>query len=147
MVEFRTIPFESWHMKLIKPGIHYNHANIDPETRAKIYRQIEGITVLIEDEICAILGVAQLWPGVGEITMIPSDLFYKHLKSSVKFCRQILIICADTFKLHRVQATALASAPKHCRFLECLGLQFEGHLRQYGPNGEDFMMYSYVRAV
>lgn len=144
MAEITTIPFESWHIKLIKEGVHYDKPSLDPETRARIYRQIEGVTVLLDGEICAIMGIAPLWPGVGEITMIPSNLFYKNLRQSVKLCRNLLSIAADTFNLHRIQATTLASAPKHGRFLEVMGMQFEGHLRAYGPKGEDFLMYAYI---
>ncbi|HWT40383.1 MAG TPA: hypothetical protein VN081_03915 [Dongiaceae bacterium] len=144
MAEFTTTPFEPWHLKLIKEGVHYARPDLDPETRAKIYRQIEGVTVLLDGEICAILGVVVLWPGVGEVTMIPTNLYYRNLKTCVKFTRQLISVAMETYGLHRLQATCLASHPKHARFLEFLGLQYEGKLHGYGPKGEDFMMYATV---
>lgn len=145
MAEVTLVRFQPWHRKLIKAGQYYDQPNLDPETRAYIYRQVEGTTLLIDGEIAAILGVCPLWPGVAEVTMIPSDLFYKHLKTCVKYTRKLIAIAAETFNLHRIQGTCLASNPKHARFLQVCGLQYEGNLRGYGPAGEDFLMYAYVR--
>lgn len=145
MPEITTTAFKPWHVKLIKTGEHYGSVHMNPEMRAYLHRQVEGITLLIDGEIAAILGVVPLWPGVGEVTMIPSSVFYQNLKTCVKFTRNTIALAAETFNMHRIQATTLTSNPKHGRFMEAMGFTHEGRLRGYGPNGEDFEMYSYTR--
>lgn len=140
-----TVPFQSWHLKLFKEGQFYDKAKLDPESRAALYRNINGVTVLIDGEIAAIMGVAPLWPGVGEVTMVPSDLFYKHIKACVKLLRNCLPIALQAYDLHRIQGTTLESCPKHGRFLAFLGFELEGTLKGYGTQGENYLMYSYVK--
>jgi hypothetical protein len=142
------VPFKPWHLKLFKPGKLYDRPNLDPETIAYIYRKVEGLTILLDGEIAAIIGVLLLHNGVGEITMIPSDTFYKYRKTCLRLCKEFVDLTAETFHLHRLQATALVTMPHHGRFLEKIGLVRETNdtgLRGYGPNGEDMHMYAYVR--
>lgn len=146
MPEITTTPFKSWHMKMFKAGEQYQASHLDPNIRSMLYRNIEGVTILIDGEIAAIMGVALLWPGVGEVTMIPSELFYKHIRSCVKLTRELIALAADTYRLHRIQGTTLESCPKHGRFLAFLGFQHEGTMHGYGTNGENYLMYAYVRA-
>jgi len=146
MAEISTIPFKSWHLKLFKHGEHYQTSSLDPDTRSHLYRHVNGATILIDGEIAGIMGIAPLWPGVGEVTMIPSELFYKNIKSCVKLLRESLSVGCEAYGLHRIQATTLESCPKHGRFLAFLGFELEGKLRGYGTAGENYLMYSYVKA-
>lgn len=133
--------FQPWHLKLFEPGHLYDRPELDPETRAAIYRQVDGVTLLLDGQIAAILGVVPIWPGVAEVTMIPSDLFYRHIKLCLRECKSLLRVAMDTYKLHRMHATALASQPKHGRFLTALGFVYEGTLVKWGPAQESFEMY------
>lgn len=146
MPEISTIPFKAWHIKLFKEGQHYNRSILDPETRATLYRHVNGATILIDGEIAGIMGIAPLWHGVGEVTMIPSELFYKNIKSCVKLIRESLSVGLEAYGLHRIQATTLESCPKHGRFLAFLGFELEGVLKGYGTQGENHLMFSYVKA-
>ena len=88
MPEIRTVRFSPWHAKLIKPGRHYDKSALHPEMRAMMFRQMEGTTQLIDGEIAAILGVVELRPGVAEVMMIPSEVFYDNLKTCIKIVRE-----------------------------------------------------------
>lgn len=136
-------PFKPWHLKLFRPGKLFQHPYLPEEARAALYRNVEGITVLLDGEIVAIMGIALLWPGVGEVTLIPSDKFYQNKFTATKITKKFIRLALETFRLHRIQATALKDLPGHSRFLEFLGFQLEGTLRGYGLKGEDFNMYSY----
>jgi hypothetical protein len=145
-MQISYIPFKPWHLKLFKPGRHYESPVLDKEFKASLYRQIEGTTLLINGEIAAILGVATMWEGVGEVTLVPSDLFYKHIKTCIKECRNLLEVAALSCDLSRIQAATLKDQVKHGRFLLALGFKLEtpeGMAGFFG-HGRDANMYAYV---
>lgn len=143
-MDIRTTRFESWHLKLFKEGKHYARPYLDPNMRAALYRMVEGVTVLIDGEIAAIMGVAELWPGVGEVTLVPSDLFYKYTKTCLKLTRGFLDLAFPTLHMHRLQATTMALNERHGRFMQALGFEGPYPLPKYGTGGEDFQMWHKV---
>lgn len=139
------IRFQTWHLKLFKPGKSYKPAITDPNVRAAHYDFVEGVTVLLGNEIIGILGIVELWDGVAEVTMVPSDKFYALKKSMLKVSRDLIALAFDTFSLHRLQAMTLASEPSHGRFMEALGFSLEGTLNAYGAERQTVHMYAKVR--
>jgi hypothetical protein len=145
VTELDVVAFRPWHLKLFTPGDQYDTIQLTPEEQAKVFRYCSGYTLLFEGDIIAIIGVVPVWPGVAEVTMIPSQLFYKHVKSVLKLCKQLLPMWMDALNVHRVQALTLDRCPKHGRFMLAMGFAYEGTLAQYTPNRETLCMYSMVR--
>ena len=91
-------------------------------------------------------GVKMLWKGVGEGWVVPSV----HVKDNKRDC---IILCVDTIKkifeddpsLNRIQATVVQGFDAGDILAAYAGFSFEGVLRKYGLNGEDFKMFSIVR--
>lgn len=144
MPEFDYLPYKSWHRKLIKEGSQYEEAYHDKELRAWAYRQVEGVTLLIDGEVAAIMGVVPTWNGVAEATFIPSELFYKYKLSALKKMRMLVELACETYALHRLQANTLSSQPKHGRFLEFLGFKKEATMEKYGPMKQNMDLYAYI---
>lgn len=141
MPNIEYIPFKPWHLKLFKVGQQYHEPLTDNETRAFLYRRVEGVTVLIDGDITFIIGVLRMWPGVAEVTMIPSDKFYQFPKTCLKICKTLLQNAFEMYDLHRLQVMVHPSYAQHIRFIEAFGFAYEATLHKYGHNQEDFHLY------
>lgn len=144
-MKVRPVLFQPWHYKMAEPGIHFKKIGTDPEVLAWAHRRMEGITLLVGEDIAAILGVSPLWGRVYEATMLPTEHFYKSVKTCLKYAQYLTDLAFDTLPVDRIQATALASEPKHQRFLEAVGFEREGLARKYAPDGADLIIYAKVR--
>ena len=88
-------------------------------------------------------GIRPLWQGVGEAWLLLGKNYkpyrcglYKVVASKVKLGIQVY---------HRVQAHCRVDFPGADHFLEGLGFQREGYMRQYYPDRVDAILYSIVR--
>lgn len=140
--DIRTVRFEPFHLKLFAEGREYGRADVSPEFRAMMYRQVDGVTVLLGKEIAGCFGVCRVWDGVAEATLVPSDVFYTKPKLFTRFTRGLLDVAAKTYNLHRIQALCLEKYPKHGRFIRALGFEKEGVIRGYDPQKNDYGMYA-----
>lgn len=80
----------------------------------------------------------------GEAWLLLSSLFYGHVLTSYKAVKRGFADIVSRETLRRVQALV---NPKHeaaIRFIEHLGFENEGLLRQFGPSGEDLYMYARI---
>jgi hypothetical protein len=140
--KIRTVQFEPFHLKLFKEGREYGQASVSKEMRAFMFRQVEGVTVMIGGEIACCVGLAPMWEGVAEATLVPSDTFYKYAKTLTRFIRDGMDILVETGNIHRVQALCLDKYPKHGRFMEALGFTREATIKAYDNEKNDYGMYA-----
>lgn len=91
-------------------------------------------------------GVKLLCDGIGEGWAIPTIHVLKHKREIIQLCLAGLQIILETNpELRRIQAVILAGFDAGDRLAEILGFQYEGLLRKYGKNGEDYKMFALVR--
>lgn len=94
---------------------------------------VEGVPLVCGGILANEFGAGVLWaflaPGAGP-----------HMLRITRFVRRMVVLAG----LRRLQATALASFPEGCRWLELLGFEREGRLRRYGPDGADHFLYARV---
>lgn len=143
--KIKTVSFEPFHLKLFKEGREYGQAASSKELRAFMFRQVEGVTIIMDGEIAGCIGLAHMWAGVAEATLVPSDVYYKYAKTLTRFVKESLDIGTETGRIHRVQALSLEKYPKHGRFLEALGFEKEGIIRAYDCEKNDYGMYARIR--
>lgn len=142
--KIKTVNFEPFHLKLFKEGREYGRADASRELRAFMFRQVDGLTIIIDGEIAGCIGLAHMWQGVAEATLVPSDVFYKYAKTLTRFVKESLDIAVETGRIHRVQALSLEKYPKHGRFLEALGFKKEGIIEAYDGEKNDYGMYARI---
>jgi len=148
MPEVKFIRFKPWHRKAIVTGSKYAGPTLDPTFSAEMARQTEGVTVLIDGTIAAILGVVVIWNGVGEVTLVPSEIFYKYPKTLIKTVKSLMEIAMDTWGLHRLHAMTLTTLPAHGKFLKTLGFvreTLDDGVVGYGPDGSSFHIWGYTK--
>jgi len=118
-------------------------ANISP-TQLKYVSDLSG-TVLIDGEICGMMGIVKLWNGVGEVWLKPGTRARKHKFTFIRTVRKYLNILMDVRKIHRLEAKCITLNEKHNKFLKVIGFKKESVIPQYGPNKQDFTLYSILR--
>lgn len=101
-----------------------------------------GIALLADGEVVACGGVVIIWPGVGEAWMRTSPLLERYPVASLRLTKQFLNTAANCLKLRRMQCTVRKGYAPAIKWAERLGFASEGVLRGFGPDGEDYIMFS-----
>ena len=142
MSQFEYIKFVPEHAYNLKPGRHHATVYMPVEYQLYMYQKLQGITLLLNGEICAIMGVVPLHEGVGEVFFMPTDTAYRHMRQIIADLKQWLQIGMDIFNMHRLQATVLADKPHLSNFVRRLGFVYEGHMYKYGIKQEDVELWA-----
>ena len=95
-----------------------------------------------DGDIVFMIGVHRIWPGVGEFWCVAAPGISQHPHVLVTGRELFLRLSAGHV---RVQATVNHKHEEGVRLVEHFGFRPEGLMRRYGPNGNDFIMYSIVR--
>lgn len=101
-------------------------------------------TLIVEDVPVVCAGVILNEWGRAEAWSLLSNAFYKHKIKAYRAIKAGLDSIVIENKLTRIQATVDSNSPEAIDFIECLGFEYEGRLRQYGPNREDYLMFSRI---
>lgn len=106
-------------------------------------RSVQAATFMYDGRILMCAGFLECWPGVCEVWSIPTiyakQLPFQYGRTLKRYVEQI----AKTFKYHRLQTVAVAD-DLHARWMQFLGFQKEGVLRQYTTGKLDYNMYARV---
>ncbi len=102
-------------------------------------------TIYHEEDVVACAGVTYIVSGVAEIWAITGELVAKYPKDFHKICKQIVAEALEKDNLHRLQCTAEVGYARTIKWLERLGFEREGTLRNYTPDGKDMYIYSIIR--
>lgn len=100
-------------------------------------------TFLHDGRIVTCAGFVELWPGVAELWQIPTIHVQKCKKDFAKTLRDYINNVARTFKYHRLQ-TSCPADHAHDRWMEFLGFEKEGTMRQYTYLKQDYSVFGRV---
>lgn len=104
--------------------------------------ELDGKPVAIGALNVARQGVGMAWLLQMNQSAIPKDKALVVVREIKKQLKRV----AKQEELFRIQATCVADDTRGGRFLQTLGFQAEGVLRQYGPDKEDHIMWSTIYA-
>ena len=128
-----------------KEGLIIGSSGIDLEKAGEMWENGgPSYTLVIDGQIVCCAGVVLMEWGRGEAWTLVSSLFYKYPKTSFKAIKTKLDEIAKEKNLRRVQSLINSNSEWGERWMEHLGFRKEGMLRAYGPNGEDFIMFSRI---
>lgn len=97
-------------------------------------------------EVVAIGGVTKAeGEAIGTCWMLTSDLVPLYAKTVLRMCRNMVAMAHNVHKMRRVQALVLVGYDAAHRFAQACGLEYEGVLRAFDPDGRDQAMYSSIR--
>lgn len=87
-------------------------------------------------------GIFIIRPGIGEIWMTPGRDLPEHPVSAYRVGKVVMDEAFNKLHLHRVQATVMMSDVRGQNYIKAFGFCFEGLLRKYGENKEDYLLFA-----
>jgi hypothetical protein len=105
----------------------------------------DAFTLMHEGRILCVGGVSMVWPGVGQMWLIPSQYVNDYSLVFVRTVRNFLESMMKSHELHRMQAVISSELPNGEKWIRGLGFQKEGKMQQYSASGVDYYLYGKLR--
>tara|TARA_R100001086_G_C11655628_1_gene208666 strand:+ start:102 stop:524 length:423 start_codon:yes stop_codon:yes gene_type:complete len=131
----RVVPFNPGLISSIETDFEF------PESMRAAFdngQQVVGYAVLGKDDVVAVGGIHEMWPGVGEGWVILSKHAPKWKLSLARYAKTLFGSILATTNLHRVQASIHMKDPDAIRFARWMGFEHEGVMYKFGPDGSDY---------
>lgn len=141
--------------------LSYIAANLRPDDKAEIDCQCEAwkpaqlalaalqghaYVVTLDGNPEAAFGATEQRTGLWIIWSWGSRRMWRTVPTITKFCMEVVIPDVLNAGAMRGEARAMASNQMAVRWLERLGATRQGVLRNFGKNGEDFLLFEWVRS-
>ena len=148
MSDVVIVPFENKHAEqILDQGLNSDLLELKPEHRKYAYFLKEvgmSFTGLVNNKPIAAGGVFHLWDGVAEGWVLATKDIYKYPVFCAKHIKQRTEIILKANKIKRLQTSVKADCDVALRFAKWLGLKEEGLMKQYGPDGSDFIRFARI---
>ena len=95
-----------------------------------------------DGKIYAVAGVFPLWEGCGEAWAIPTVRIKERRISIARHFKRTLDLAFEDLKMRRVQAAVKVGHDEAHRLARFVGMEEEGLMKRYGPEGADYMRYA-----
>lgn len=141
--------------------LSYIASNLRPEDKAEVDCQLDEWTpaglalgamqgfayvAVLDGNPEAAFGAAENRSGLWTIWCWGSKRVHRCVPRITRFCWDVLMPDVMARGALRGEARPLASNDLACRWLDRLGATRQGLLKSYGKNGEDFVLYEWVRS-
>jgi len=140
----KVLPFNREHLNLLDAR-EYEREYLIPHLAEPFLERVELLPYcysLIEDgRIITCIGCIPLWRGVLEAWQIPSVYVRQYLKGYCRTIKGLLDGAAERENVWRIQTFSPADA-LHDRWMEFIGFEQEGTLKQYSRLGQDFRIWA-----
>ena len=136
-----VVPFKVEHLKQMDIK-ELEKRFIDPEA----YKVMEGehsCTLLVDGVPVICAGIVLITTGVGEVWTITDKIADRYPILLHKTVLQLLKKL-DDLGFHRLQSIC-SMWGNTFKWLEKLGFEYEGTMRQFGPNKEDYCLYGRIK--
>lgn len=97
-----------------------------------------SFTLLANNSVVCSGGVMPLWRGVGEGWLLSSRKIFNFSLSAAKAIKQRTDLICTNNNIWRLQTAVRADYETGIRFAKWLGLEKEGLMRKYGPDGSNY---------
>ena len=87
-------------------------------------------------------GIVNLGWHRGEVWILPTPFFKRHIKTCFKHMRDSLLSLGRTGGFVRLQATCVYGQPG--KWLRVFGFEYEGTMKKFGPGGETCDLYARI---
>lgn len=101
----------------------------------------DAVTVMDREQPVAIFGSFTFVPGVVHLWGLISDDVRQKPLAFHRVTRELLKYYEKTAAPRRIQMDVKASYIEGQRWAKSLGFEYEGTMKRYGVNGEDFHLY------
>jgi hypothetical protein len=139
---YLIVPYRQEHGdQIVKEGLNYELLKIDAsyeELRLDHSRPGMSFTLLGDGHPIVCGGIIPLWSGVCEGWIIGGKrIFQIKFKATRLIKKRTDLLCLNN-NIRRLQTSVKAGFKEGYRFAKFLGLQDEGLMKKYGPDGSDY---------
>jgi len=142
MDNIKVVPYKVEHVKsIIKYGLNDKKIELDAksyENHIDFTVAAMAFTLLASDKPVVCGGVYPLWPGVAEGWVISSRRIFDFSLSAAKAIKKRTDYICINNGVWRLQTAVRADYETGLRFASWLGLQKEGLMKKYGPDGSNY---------
>ena len=132
---------------ILEQGLNSEFLELKPEHKKYAFFLKEvgmSFTGLVNNKPIAAGGVFHLWDGVAEGWVLATKDIYKYPVFCAKHIKQRTEIILQANKIKRLQTSVKANCDVALRFAKWLGLKEEGLMKNYGPDGSDFIRFARI---
>ena len=145
----RVVPFIPEHLDDILSG----ELNSDKNRPMKIIGEVSSSLVVPEMSFSAIAnghligscGIIPFWHGVGEAWVCATNRISDHPVDIARMIKLGFKDLRDEKELHRVQGMMRTDWPELKKWADFLEMKFEGTMKKFGSDGEDYNRYAWVK--
>jgi len=101
-------------------------------------------TALYNNKPVMSAGALMIWPHVAEGWALVTPLDPIPARKIIFEIRQRILGFMRSLELHRLQATVRVDEVNSNRFVRAIGFEFEGYMKGYDSDGNDFVRYGKV---
>lgn len=142
MANIEVVPYQLWHVKeILKYGMNDDRIELDAksfEDKIDFTVPAMAFTLLANDLPVVSGGVMPLWNGVAEGWVISSRRIFDFSLSAAKAIKKRTDYICTNNNIWRLQTAVRADYDTGLRFASWLGLQKEGLMKKYGPDGSNY---------
>ena len=128
--------------QIISYGMNHKLMEVDAnfkENRVCLGDKGNAYTLFINDKPIVAGGIFILWQGVAEGWVIANRNIYDVKFLAAKEIKKRTDVLCEKNKIHRLQTSVKAEFKTGVRFANWLGLETEGLMKKYGPDGSDYL--------
>jgi len=145
IVPFDRSLFEGWVYDGIEVGMFEGSQDVIDRIEDFVRRGRGFVAIDENGKVIGVAGIFVLYPwGVGHSWLFLNSGQWYHGLEVVRAVKEHEPEIMAELGLHRIQSEVLASSRKAVEFIELLGYEREGFMRQRGPNKEDMFLYAKV---
>lgn len=145
MIKFKSTPFRIEHVDLmdLRPEEISGSSLADAKKRISelALQSTQALTYTYDGRVIAAMGFILLWDGVIQGWVVPTLHVYTVPVGFAKTVKRYVEAVAETFKCHRFQTGSYVD-PMHKRWMEFLGFESEGVMKQFTPDKRDYENYA-----
>jgi RimJ/RimL family protein N-acetyltransferase len=138
------LPFVPEHFNLLD----FNHKEISVlsdvyEVKSLISCQAQmgvAFTAFRRNRAVAIIGVVNIWPGVGEMWSVFDEEARSIPATMLRAGKGFSDIAIRYLQLHRLQITVRTDDNRAFRYAKAIGFETESVMRKYGPDQVDYLL-------
>lgn len=147
-----VVPFQQEHLaRLMAQGVQRAQIiQVSPEvlrTAAMMAEFGPAFTALDGERVIACSGVITGGAPVGTVWAIVSAEASRHMLWLHRATERYLDALIASRRLRRLEATVEEGFRQGCRWMDLLGFEFEGRMRNYGDRGETHLRYARIGAA
>lgn len=88
-----------------------------------------------------VVGGVRIWAGVARCWAVTTNDLDLHPIAFTRVLLGLITSCVRYYKVHRLEITVKADFKAGIRWAQVLGFRREGHLRAYGPDKTDYLIF------